>query len=236
MHACIETAWWVGSAALLSAYQCAPTHLLGRAASLLPFCSEVLAGLPAEVSFVKGRLVDRVGEGGRVVPIAAPDGAAPGASLFAQFPLTCHVVKNLYKGWDSKVAAFRVRRGRRGGGGAFGSNARAIATLCHIFTALPLPCAELPAVWARQPLHRAPRQSQALLWALPPRRQVPPRAQHQPGRGLLPAHALRKVPGPLQVSLGRRREERLASRFLAPRCCLRGGAGKKGCPSPLMRE
>lgn len=64
-------------------------------------------------SFISSYLVDRVAPDGRLAAIAPADGAAS-ASLFAQFPLRCRVVRNLYRGWDFKVAAFRnyLRSGR----------------------------------------------------------------------------------------------------------------------------
>jgi hypothetical protein len=67
--------------------------------------------------------VDRVAADGALAPVAQPmgDTSAGVASLFAQFPLTCSVARKLYKGWDSKVVAFRVRRRRAGAKGAGGA-------------------------------------------------------------------------------------------------------------------
>ena len=61
-------------------------------------------------TYVRGRLVDRVAADGSLAEVAQPmgDSQAGVLPLFQQFPLTCSVADKLYKGWDTKVVAFRV--------------------------------------------------------------------------------------------------------------------------------
>ena len=61
-------------------------------------------------TYVRGRLVDRVAADGSLAAVAQPmgDSQAGVQPLFQQFPLTCSVADKLYKGWDTKVVAFRV--------------------------------------------------------------------------------------------------------------------------------
>jgi hypothetical protein len=61
-------------------------------------------------TYVRGRLVDRVAADGSLAAVAQPmgDSQAEVQPLFQQFPLTCSVADKLYKGWDTKVVAFRV--------------------------------------------------------------------------------------------------------------------------------
>jgi hypothetical protein len=71
---------------------------------LRPRCSVVLNETEQQgYTYVTGDLRDRLAPEGRLPPISA---AAP---MAAQFPLACQVVRKLYKGWDFKVVAFKVR-------------------------------------------------------------------------------------------------------------------------------
>lgn len=59
-------------------------------------------------TWVKGYLIDRVSLTGRLTALHETE------SLFKQYPLTCQVVKRLYRGWTYKVVAFKnyLRSGR----------------------------------------------------------------------------------------------------------------------------
>ncbi|EFN55566.1 hypothetical protein CHLNCDRAFT_134048 [Chlorella variabilis] len=61
-------------------------------------------------TYIRGRFVDRVAAGGVLAAVAQPmgDTAAGVAPLFQQYPLACQVANKLYKGWDTKVVAFRA--------------------------------------------------------------------------------------------------------------------------------
>lgn len=63
-------------------------------------------------TYLRGRLVDRVAADGSLAPVAQPmgDSQAGVPPIFQQFPLQCSVAAKLYKGWDTKIVAYRVRR------------------------------------------------------------------------------------------------------------------------------
>ncbi|KAI3425963.1 hypothetical protein D9Q98_007933 [Chlorella vulgaris] len=72
--------------------------------------AEVAESFYPSATYVTGRLVDRVAADGVLAAVQQPmgDSGAHVQSLFSQFPLTCDVANKLYKGWDTKVVAFRA--------------------------------------------------------------------------------------------------------------------------------
>lgn len=63
-----------------------------------------------QATYVRGRLIDRVAADGSLQAVQQPmgDTEARVQTLFKQYPLTCDVTNKLYKGWDTKVIAFRA--------------------------------------------------------------------------------------------------------------------------------
>lgn len=61
-------------------------------------------------TFVRGRLIDRVAADGTLAAVAQPmgDTQARVQPIFTQFPLQCNVTRKLYKGWDTKIVAYRA--------------------------------------------------------------------------------------------------------------------------------
>ncbi len=61
-------------------------------------------------TYLRGRLVDRVAADGSLAAVAQPmgDSQAGVLPIFQQFPLECSVANKLYKGWDTKIVAYRV--------------------------------------------------------------------------------------------------------------------------------
>jgi hypothetical protein len=80
--------------------------------------AEVAESFYPSATYVTGRLVDRVAADGVLAAVQQPmgDSGAHVQSLFSQFPLTCDVANKLYKGWDTKVVAFRVSHELQGCG------------------------------------------------------------------------------------------------------------------------
>ncbi|KAL4430583.1 hypothetical protein ABPG77_005823 [Micractinium sp. CCAP 211/92] len=61
-------------------------------------------------TYLRGRLVDRVAADGSLAAVAQPmgDSQAGVLPIFQQFPLECSVANKLYKGWDTKIVAYRA--------------------------------------------------------------------------------------------------------------------------------
>ncbi|KAI7843139.1 hypothetical protein COHA_003310 [Chlorella ohadii] len=93
-------------------------------------------------SYIRGRLVDRVARDGRLAAVQQPmgDSQANVQSIFKQFPLACNVTNKLYRGWDTKIVAYRAHfRASRGAQHIISPDlARAYYGPC---AAPPAPCA-----------------------------------------------------------------------------------------------